>query len=421
MTRAGIGSLCFLLALLLLPAAASAASYRFVVLADSATEVKPTVSKAPSIDEAGTVAFIASNSLYGGTYRLLVASQPGAETFAEYTQVEASLGVTPGGQQIGTFTNGKLAYLDYLAASPTQSTIYRWEGGVPVAVQIVSGTPVQDAPAMNGLGEVAFLQDVPPAVVVTDGEDAAVIATLDTVFADGKEIDNLIRPAPDIDGEGRVAYFASIASGEDPICDDRILLSGTDPPLLLAAGGGSRDDCAFSYLDVTIPIASNDASSAAYAGQFSTPGGSVNAVFVDESVVWETRTPGFDPLSSGPIVAVALNDAGTVAFLLQFEGAIGRKLCVSPDPVAGYVIGRGDSLCDGVVQDVTFHRFGLNDAGELALGIQLTNYRQLIVRAEPTLSEPGACVTQPVPEPALGGAAAGVALALLAARRRRPV
>ena len=173
--------------------------------------------------------------------------------------------MTPGGQQIGTFTNGKLAYLDYLAASPTQSTIYRWEGGVPLVVQIVSGTPAQDAPAMNGLGEVAFLQDVPPAVVVTDGEDAAVIASLDTVFADDKEIDNLLRPAPDIDGEGRVAYFASIASGEDPICDDRILLSGTNPPLLLAAGGGSRDDCAFSYLDVTIPIASNDASSAASA------------------------------------------------------------------------------------------------------------------------------------------------------------
>jgi hypothetical protein len=108
-----------------------------------------------------------------------------------------------------------------------------------------------------------------------------------------------------------------------------------------------------------------------------------------------------------------------VAFLLEFAGVIGRKLYVSADPVAGYVIGRGDALCDGVVQDVTFHRFGLNDAGELALGIQLTDSRRLVVRAEPTLTEPGACVTEPVPEPALGGAAACVALALLAAGRSR--
>ncbi len=150
------------------------------------------------------IAFIASASPYGGPYRLLVASQPGAETFAEYTQVEASLGLTPGGQQIGTFTNGKLAYL---AASP----------------------------AMNGFGEVTFLQDVPRAIVVTDGEDRVEVATLDTVFNDDTEIYNLTRPAPDIDGVGRVAYHAGIAPAD---CSDEILLSGTNPPLRVASGGG---------------------------------------------------------------------------------------------------------------------------------------------------------------------------------------
>jgi hypothetical protein len=406
MTRPGVESLCSLLALLLLPAAASAASYRFVVLADSATEVKPALSKAPSIDEDGTVAFIASASLYGGPYRLLVASQPGAEIFAEYTQVEASLGLT-GGQQIGTFTNGKLAYL---AASPAGSTIYRWEGGAPVVVQ--SGTAADDAPAMNGFGEVTFLQDVPRAIVVTDGEDRVEVATLDTVFNDDTEIYNLTRPAPDIDGVGRVAYRAGIDPAD---CNDRILLSGTNPPLLLASGGGDVEDCAFIGVENEIPIASNDAGSAAYAGDFSTPGGSVDAVFVDATVVWETRIEGFEPPYSRPVVAVALNDVGTVAFLLEFAGVIGRKLYVSADPVAGHVIGRGDPLCEGVVQDVTFHRFGLNDAGELALGIQLTDSRQLIVRAEPTLTEPGACVTQ-VPEPSAALAFAAAAAGLLAAR-----
>ncbi|MEB2344369.1 MAG: hypothetical protein OZ948_06505 [Deltaproteobacteria bacterium] len=394
-------------------ASAPAASYRFVVLADSVTEVKPIWDKAPSIDEDGAVAFIAWEGVFGAAHRVLVASEPGAETFAEYTQVDAALGLAPSTEQIGSFANGRLAYLDYLAASPTESTIYRWQGGAPVPV--VPVTPIADAPAMNVLGMVTILQDLPRAVIATDGEETAVVASGDTVFGDGTEIDNLILPAPDIDGVGRVAYFASIAS-QQLICDDRILLSGTNPPLVLASGGVLRDDCTFRTLDPTIPIAANDHGSAAYAGDFSTPGGPVTAIFVDGTVVWETRIGGFEDLGGFPIAAVALNDAGTVAFLLEFSGDLGRRLYLGPDPVEDRVIGRGDPLCDGVVKGIEFHRFGLNDAGQMALGIELVGGRHLVVRAEPTLTEPGACVTE-VPEPALGGTAAGVALALLTALR----
>lgn len=415
MARIGIGVGCFLLALLD-PTTGSAASYRFVVLADSATEVKPTWDKAPSIDDSGAVAFLASNFVFGGTYRLLIATQPGATTFDEYVQVDTAIGVTPGSEQIGTFANGKLAYLDYLDASPTTSTIHRYEGLAPVPVQVVSGTPVSDAPAMNGFGAIAFLQDLPRSVVVTDGEDAAVVASLDTVFADGTDIDNLIRPAPDIDGVGRVAYFASIAS-EDPICDDRILLSGTNPPLVLARSG-SFASCPVRFLDVAIPLASNDSGSVAFSGEFSAPGGTVDAVFVDETVVWEARTPGFEEPSINPVKAVALNDEGTVAFLLEFAGPLGRSLYVGPDPVEDRVIGRGDALCGGIVRDIEFHRFGLNDAGELALGLRLADDRRLIVRAEPTLTQPGACVTEVVPEPTtLGWGALAALFAVVRCRR----
>ena len=99
-------------------------------------------------------------------------------------------------------------------------------------------------------------------------------------------------------------------------------------------------------------------------------------------------------------------------------GIIDRRLYVGPDAVEDRVIGRGDSRCDGVVSNVAFHRFGLNDTGEIALGVELSNARRLVVRAEPTLTEPGACITEPVPEPASGGAVAGAALARLAWRRR---
>lgn len=419
MTRAGLACLGSLLALLLLPAAASAASHRFVVLADSATEVKPNQYKAPSIDEDGAVAFIASSSMaFSYTGRLLVGSQPGAETFAEYTQVAASLTLSIGEDaQIGTFTNGKLAYFDYQENSgQQQSIIYRWDGGAPVPVRLVSGLSSDDGPAMSGSGEVVVYLHFEKSIVVTDGENTVEIANTNTVFADDTEIDNILRPAPDIDGVGRVAYFASIAA-EGTICDDRILLSGLDPPLVLATGNGWVDlGCPFLSLSDAIPIALNDAGSAAFVGTLSIPDEWVDAIFVDGTVVWDIRVPGFAPLVFKPIKAVALNDTDTVAFLLQFDG--GRGLYVGPDPIADRVIGTGDPLCGGVVQSIRFSRFGLNDAGELALAVELADSRRLIVRAEPTLSQPGACVTQ-VPEPALGGAAAGVALALLARRQDR--
>lgn len=406
MTRADVCSRCLVLALLsMLPAAASGASYRFVVLADSAAGARPLSAMPPSIDENGAVAFVTSEDGFEGM--LLVASWPGAGTSADYTTVHAGLRLHAGRTQIGRFGAGRLAYWD---DTFPRSTIYRWAGGAPVPVDTVVG--IQDAPAMSDLGEIAFF-DEDDEVVATDGVEKSVIARRDLEFADGEVIDNLNRPAPDMDGAGRVAYFASLETAE-PTCDDRILLSGADPPLVIASGGVLRTDCPFGNLLATVPIAVNDAASAAYAGDFWTPQDPfVDAVFVDETVVWDRRFAGFEDVAGLPVVAVALNDAGLVSFLLEFSGAIGRKLYVGPDPVDDHVIGRGDALCGGVVDDVDFHRFGLNDAGALAFGVRLVGDRHLIVRAEPTLTEPGACVMA-VPEPALGEGAAGAALALLA-------
>lgn len=55
----------------------------------------------------------------------------------------------------------------------------------------------------------------------------------------------------------------------------------------------------------------------------------------------QARSPGFGELGFNPVKAVAPNDAGTVAFLLEFAGPLGRSLYVGPDPVEDRVIGRG--------------------------------------------------------------------------------
>jgi hypothetical protein len=109
-----------------------------------------------------------------------------------------------------------------------------------------------------------------------------------------------------------------------------------------------------------------------------------------------------------------LNDAATVAFVL--ERSSGRALYLGNDPLEDRLIGEGDALCGSTVTEFHFHRFGLNDADELALAVRLADQRRLVVRAEPSATAVGECVTIPVPAPQ--GAACGVgALAALAALR----
>ncbi len=88
---------------------------------------------------------------------------------------------------------------------------------------------------MSASGWVALYLHDTPSIIVTDGDDTVEIANMDTVFADQTEIDNIVFHGPDIDGVGRVAYSASIAA-EGTVCDDRILLSGLNPPIVLATG-----------------------------------------------------------------------------------------------------------------------------------------------------------------------------------------
>ena len=66
---------------LLPPAAGEAASYRFVVLADSATSgVAPIYDRRPSIDEDASVAFFARSEGFTPPDRLLVARDPAARS-----------------------------------------------------------------------------------------------------------------------------------------------------------------------------------------------------------------------------------------------------------------------------------------------------------------------------------------------------
>lgn len=98
--------------------------------------------------------------------------------------------------------------------------------------------------------------------------------------------------------------------------------------------------------------------------------------------------------------------------------AVGRVVFTGRPPNHERVLGTGDALCDGTVSAFVFHRYGLNDAGEMALAVTLADQRKLVVRVEPTDLLNDRCVTQ-VPEANAWFAALAALTALSLCRRAR--
>jgi hypothetical protein len=391
---------------------ASAAGYDFVVLASSLRPVFPDITIPPSIDDTGAVAFVAGAA---GQWWVLVAQEPAGEVLTDYLIIDGGTphGFTPASKALGTFTNGWVAYRTRLTPTLEGEFIARGDGD-SVEVILAGGDSIPDSPPVNPDGVLALLR-WPQTIAVLDDGVETVLFGVDQMLGDDR-IDGIRDPAPDIDDSGRVAFFASFAAFEGPACDDKILLSGPAIPTQLAEGGVMRPDCLFSTTSVTIPLALNDVGNVAYTGRFYDAFAEefVQALYVDGNVVWDERVPGSPELFF--FDAVAVNDAGTVAFAI--EASDGRHLYAGTDPVEDEVLAVGDALCDDTVTEIHFHRYGLNDVNELAFGVALSDGRRLIVRAEPSAGPGGACIRFPVPEPdaALG---AIVAIAALAGPMRR--
>jgi len=402
-------------ALALLPVArASAVGFDFVVLASSLRAVVPAIEIPPSIDDTGEVAFAGSAA---GSQWVLVADEPGAEVLADYLVIDGdpALSFNPlSGNVLGSFTDGWVAYRTQDFLTPGPQYVARGDGG-SVEVLYSGDDPAPVAPAVNADGQYVLHRQSPTRIVVVEDQVETVLFQYFQTLDDGSRLVGNFRPMPDIDDVGRVAFAATAAVDGQEICSNRIFLSNLLSPgaPAVVAAGGAREGCPFLSSGLTVPLAANDVGSVAFAGTFLDPVSldSKRAVYLDGVSVWDELMPGF-PAALG-VDAVALNDAGTVAFSLNT--AQGTHLYVGSDPVADEVLSAGDALCDDTVTEIYFHRYGLNDAGELALGVALSDGRRLIVRAEPSTGPGGECIRFPVPEPGGAAAAALAALAVLAA------
>lgn len=109
-----------------------------------------------------------------------------------------------------------------------------------------------------------------------------------------------------------------------------------------------------------------------------------------------------------------INDAGEVAFFADLLAG-GGGIFVGPDPVADRVIAIGDALDGSTVTALAFSTFSLNDNGEVAFFASLADGRSGIFRADP----------QAVPEPSslalmLAGAGCLISSRMLGRTRRVP-
>lgn len=397
------------------PVAAIAAPYDFVVLAATGGPATPSSSAPPSIGDDGTVAFLGSTE---GVTRLLAVRDPGATALDDYTVIARPGSAGLRSWKIGTVIDGRVAFAATRISPDTARMVMRGDGG-PLET-LFEGEEADDAaPAVNGAGELALIREAPDRVVVVSSGLETVLFEHGQELLDGSVIDRIDRPHPDIDGTGRVAFTGTLDSAPGLTCADRIWLSGPADPILVDWGQSLDPACSFNGLDPVVPLASNDQGSVAYVGTFYAPAESdsfVDAVFADGAVVWDERVEGFPPFEF--ILDVAINDLGTVAFLHR-SAPSSQALYLGPDPVADKVIATGDALCGATVLGLSFHRYGLNDADEIALLAQLSDARSVVLRAEPTSGPGGACITEPVPEPGAALAALAACAALGSVRRRR--
>jgi len=386
-------------------ASASRASYDFTVIATSVSGPFSGLPQVPpSLDDDGKVAFLATAPQLSTT-SVFVGSELGQE-LVDYVQISGALGqpsLTP--IQIGSIVAGAVAFT---ASGSGGSGVFYGSGGS--LTPLFSPAPSSfDGPAVNFSGDLVLVEG--GKLVLANALGSSVLLQKNDVVAGGTIFDIFnSATSPDINDAGETAFWADIDFPSGP-CDEAILKRDSGGAATVIALG-ANDQCDWESSG-SAPLALSESGHVAYDAEiFDGVASDVQAAFVDQTKVWDARDPGF---GASPFVeAIAVNDAGTPALLIESAGGTG--LYTGADPVADKVLGTGDPLCGSTVTGIDFHRFGQNDGGRLALHVSLADARELVVRAEPRNGLPGGtCI---VPEPSAGPTSSVALLALAVAGRR---
>jgi len=320
------------------------------------------IGRSPSINDAGTVAFLADLRA-GGTGVFTGAGGP--PTTIATTAGPLSFFLS------GPYINiaGTVAFVANL--DDGTSAVFTGSGG-PLT-PLYTSPPFSElffAAPINAVGTVAFLASFPSDTGVFSGNGGPL-----TIIADTNRgpFNGFTVNQQDINNAGTVAFYATLPA---PTPGEGIFMGsgGAVTPVFSTSG--------FSTL--FFGLALNDPGTAAFL--LIEPGGQPRIVTGNGGPLTTVAdTTGL--FSSFSLGGPAINNAGTVAFLASLDDE-NSGIFSGPDPVSDKVIETGDALFGSSVASLFLFREGLNDAGQIAFLATLADGREVVGRADPVPEPP---------------------------------
>ena len=349
--------------------------YDFTLIARTGSNGIERLNTAPSLNNAGTVAFTGFTSsrkaVFTGTggplTQMFSTSHSGPLIF---NPIINNAGAVAFGLSVGLVPHSQEGI--YLSESPNTATkivdTLQPTGGIQFDGIRRTGAPFNDNEfSFNDSGQAAFFG--------SSGELTGIYSadTSDTLTTYIASFFHIVAANPVINNAGEVAVGV-LADGGWHIA--RFTPSG--PPGIDIAG---PNDFPLSFLN-TAPLDMNDAGTVAFR----------NEEMADREVIYTGRGNALTTVvdTSGPFhnfLDPAINNNGSVGFEGFLDPGRGRGIFRGPNPVTDKVIAAGDTLFGSRVTSVDMKRDGFNDNGSFSFLAGLSDGTSAIVRADPITFE----------------------------------
>ncbi len=343
---------------------AEAADFVFTTIADSSGEFAA-FSKTPALNNAGQAVFLVTFD--SSSHKEIRVDDGVSFTVIASTASGAGFSNFYGEQSINN--NGSVAFYGY---STTDGVgIFSGDGtGITTIANIFGefgGYNTYDPPGINDDGLVAFHGKpqlssplYPEGIFTGSGGPVSVIANVNFSNFSGKV---------SINNSGKVLFRASLTT-------DDVTFGG----IFVGSGGGSTTTIA-DTLGVFGGFAGASLSESGLVGFVADYAGG-DGVYTGDGTTTTTIVESTDSPYSDFTNEVAINASGDLVFRANLDAG-GSGLFCGPDPVADKVIMTGDALLGSTVQDVHIQVESLNDLGQIAFWVSLSDGTEAIVLADP--------------------------------------
>jgi hypothetical protein len=216
-------------------------------------------------------------------------------------------------------------------------------------------------PTMNEQNEVGYRGTAPSGqagIYLQRGSESLIVALAGETY---RSFDGL----PVVNNRGQVAFRVDMQDDRQGV----VIYQAGRCDTVATTGDGFTEISRF-------PIV-NDHGTVVFAANHQANGPGIFAVDADGTHCWVDAVTGFESFRG-----VLINNAELVAF---YGTPIGGRLGIyaGPDAQQHRVLGLGDTLFDATVADFALNPVSVNESGQLAIRVALSDGRQFILRGDP--------------------------------------